>query len=102
MLRLRERTREYDGAKGANTAPGVQLTFLVPDGDLVVKCHEQLMQLGIPILEAPTDQPRGHRTVYFADPEGNQLEIWAEIEPFEGEARPLSLDGAKTGGKAAL
>jgi len=25
------------------------------------------------------DQPRGHRTVYFADPEGNQLEIWAEI-----------------------
>jgi len=25
------------------------------------------------------DQPRGHRTVYFHDPEGNLLEIYAEI-----------------------
>ena len=70
MLRLRERTRDYDGAKGANTAPGVQLTFLVPNPLVVEQCYEQLLSLGVPILEPPTDQPRGHRTVYFADPEG--------------------------------
>ena len=33
------------------------------------------IQKGVTILEPPTDQPRGHRTVYFADPEGNQLEL---------------------------
>ena len=89
MLRLRERTRGYDGQKGVNTAPGVQLTFLVPDRDAVLRCYAQLLQLKIPILEPPTDQPRGHCTVYFADPEGNQLEIWAEIPAFEGEPRPV-------------
>ena len=26
-----------------------------------------------------SDQPRGHRTVYFSDPEGNVLEVYAEI-----------------------
>ena len=90
MLRLRERTRGYDGKKRVNSAPGVQLTFLVPDRDTVLRCYKQLLQLEIPILERPTDQPRGHCTVYFADPEGNQLEIWAEISPFEGKPRPIS------------
>jgi predicted enzyme related to lactoylglutathione lyase len=33
----------------------------------------------VTILEPPTDQPRGHRTVYFADPEGNVLEVYAKI-----------------------
>jgi catechol 2,3-dioxygenase-like lactoylglutathione lyase family enzyme len=42
-------------------------------------CYEQLAAKGVPILDPPTDQPRGHRTVYFADPEGNILEISAEI-----------------------
>lgn len=94
MLRLRERTRGYDGQKGANTEPGVQLTFLVPDRDAVLRCYHQLLQLEIPILEPPTDQPRGHCTVYFADPEGNQLEIWSEITPFDGEPRPVSTAAA--------
>ena len=43
MLRLRERTRGYDGAKGANTAPGVQLTFLVPNPMIVEQCYQQLL-----------------------------------------------------------
>ena len=94
MLRLRERTRGYDGQKGVNMAPGVQLTFLVPNRDMVLRCYKQLLQLKIPILEPPTDQPRGHCTVYFADPEGNQLEIWAEIPPFEGEPLPVSTAAA--------
>ena len=64
MLRLRERTRSYDGEKGAanSTAPGVQLTFLVSSPLLVEQCYRQLLVLGVKILEPPTDQPRGHRT----------------------------------------
>jgi hypothetical protein len=47
-------TREYDGAKGANTAPGVQLTFLVPEPEMVSECYKQLLELGVQIMEAPT------------------------------------------------
>ncbi|MDP6699483.1 MAG: VOC family protein [Candidatus Latescibacteria bacterium] len=77
-LSLRLRTRGYDGQGTRSELPGVQLAFLVAP-DEVVPCYEQLVAKGIEILEPPTDQPRGHRTVYFADPEGNMLEIYAEI-----------------------
>jgi len=33
----------------------------------------------VTIPEPPTEQPRGHRTVYFADSEGNVLEVYAKI-----------------------
>jgi len=29
--------------------------------------------------ETPQDQPWGHRTLFFRDPDGNVLEIYAEI-----------------------
>jgi catechol 2,3-dioxygenase-like lactoylglutathione lyase family enzyme len=32
-------------------------------------------------LAGPTDQPFGHRTLFVRDPDGNVLEIYAEIEP---------------------
>lgn len=78
LLGLRQRTRHYDGAGTRPTLPGVQLAFLV-EPDQVDECYEQLVAKGITILDPPADQPRGHRTVYFADPEGNQLEVYAEI-----------------------
>jgi catechol 2,3-dioxygenase-like lactoylglutathione lyase family enzyme len=56
----------------------VQLAFLVSPAE-VDQCYEQLVAKGVKILDPPADQPRGHRTVYFADPEGNILEIYAEI-----------------------
>ena len=77
-LSLRQRTRGYDGQGTRSELPGVQLAFLVAP-DEVVSCYEQLVAKSVEILEPPTDQPRGHRTVYFADPEGNMLEIYAEI-----------------------
>ena len=78
LFSLRQRTREYDGSGIRAELPGVQVAFLVspPEVDL---CYAQLVDKGVEILEPPTDQPRGHRTVYFADPEGNMLEIYAEI-----------------------
>ena len=77
-LSLRQRTRGYDGQGTRSELPGVQLAFLVAP-DEVARCYEQLVAKSVEILEPPTDQPRGHRTVYFADPEGNMLEIYAEI-----------------------
>ena len=78
LLGLRLRERDYDGRGGGSESPGVQLAFLV-SADEVEVCHRQLVDRGIEILEPTTDQPRGHRTVYFSDPEGNVLEVYAEI-----------------------
>lgn len=78
LLSLRKRTRDYDGQGIRPELPGMQLAFLVSPAE-VDQCYAQLLKKGVTILDPPTDQPRGHRTVYFADPEGNQLEIYAEI-----------------------
>ena len=78
LLSLRQRTRPYDGSGIRPDLPGVQLAFLVAP-DEVYPCYEQLVAKGVEILDPPADQPRGHRTVYFADPEGNMLEVYAEI-----------------------
>jgi lactoylglutathione lyase len=78
LLALRKRTRGYDGSGLRPELPGVQIAFLVSPEEVDL-CYKQLLEKGVEILEPPTDQPRGHRTVYFADPEGNMLEIYAEI-----------------------
>ena len=78
-LGLRRRTRHYDGRGAGPDSPGVQIAFPVSQADQVDRCHEQLVRKGVTILDPPTDQTWGHRTVYFSDPEGNVLEIYAEI-----------------------
>jgi catechol 2,3-dioxygenase-like lactoylglutathione lyase family enzyme len=81
LLGLRQRTRNYDGVGVRAELPGVQIAFLVSPPE-VDQCYAELVAKGITILDPPADQPRGHRTVYFADPEGNMLEVYAEIPPF--------------------
>ncbi|MFN8488028.1 MAG: VOC family protein [Caldilineaceae bacterium] len=78
LLGLRLRTRDYDGRGVRPEAPGVQLAFRVSPPE-VDQCYAQLVAKGVTIVDPPTDQPRGHRTVYFTDPEGNILEVYAEI-----------------------
>ena len=78
LFSLRQRTRPYDGQGTRSDLPGLQVAFLVPPAE-VDRCHALLVERGVKILDPPADQPRGHRTVYFADPEGNMLEIYAEI-----------------------
>ncbi len=56
----------------------LQLAFKV-DRDDVDACAAELEQQGIAIMLPPTDQPFGHRTLFFRDPDGNLLEIYAEI-----------------------
>jgi catechol 2,3-dioxygenase-like lactoylglutathione lyase family enzyme len=68
-------------AKDAPTPAGsasLQLAFKVPPGDVDL-CAEELMQKGIDPVSPPTDRPFGHRTLFFRDPDGNLLEMYAEI-----------------------
>jgi catechol 2,3-dioxygenase-like lactoylglutathione lyase family enzyme len=68
-------------AKDAPTPTGsasLQLAFKVSVSEVDL-CAEELVRQGITLLSPPTDQPFGHRTLFFRDPDGNLLEIYAEI-----------------------
>ncbi|MEM8750678.1 MAG: VOC family protein [Pseudomonadota bacterium] len=56
----------------------LQLAFRIAV-PLVDQCADELARHGITILSPPTDRPFGHRTLFFRDPDGNVLEIFAEI-----------------------
>lgn len=67
-------------AEDAPTPKGsaaLQLAFkvAVPDVD---RCAEELLQQGVSLLSPPTNQPFGHRTLFFRDPDGNVLEVFAD------------------------
>jgi len=93
---LREFTGWYEYRIGGNTlalarpsrtaadAPvpkgtaALQLAFKVslPEVDT---CADELVRRGVDLLSPPTNQPFGHRTVFFRDPDGNLLEFYADI-----------------------
>jgi len=56
----------------------VQLAFKVDRQD-VDRWYEHLRKATVEIVEAPADQDFGHRTLFARDPEGNVIEIFAEI-----------------------
>jgi lactoylglutathione lyase len=56
----------------------LQLAFRVAPSE-VVACGNMLEERGVSIISGPTNQPWGHRTLFFRDPDGNVLEIFAEI-----------------------
>jgi catechol 2,3-dioxygenase-like lactoylglutathione lyase family enzyme len=56
----------------------LQLAFRVPPPD-VDECAEELLRQGVALLSPPTDHSFGHRTLFFRDPDGNLLEVYAEI-----------------------
>jgi catechol 2,3-dioxygenase-like lactoylglutathione lyase family enzyme len=47
--------------------------------DMVAKCASALDAKGIRLTRPLTDHPFGHRTIFFRDPDGNVIEIFAEI-----------------------
>jgi catechol 2,3-dioxygenase-like lactoylglutathione lyase family enzyme len=82
LLTLRPRgtdpAGDHDGAAVSGSA-AVQLAFRVPPS-AVDACHAELVAKGVSIVREPTDIPHArHRTLFFRDPEGNLLEIYAEI-----------------------
>ena len=63
----------------------LQLAFRVAPQE-VDACAATLAERGAAIVSPPTDQPFGHRTLFFRDPDGNVLEIYAEIAPLAHQA----------------
>ena len=59
-------------------AASLQLAFRVAPPD-VSRCEAELRAAGIAITSPATDQPWAHRTLFFRDPDGNVLEIYADI-----------------------
>lgn len=78
LLALRGRAR-HDGSPTGTGGASVQLAFRVPPGD-VEAAAAQLAAHGVQLLEPVRDQPFGHRTLFFADPEHNVIEIYAELD----------------------
>jgi len=66
-----------DAPVPAGTA-AVQLAFKVPVAS-VDECAKELEQKNVEIVSPPTNRDFGHRTLFFRDPDGNLLEVYAEI-----------------------
>jgi catechol 2,3-dioxygenase-like lactoylglutathione lyase family enzyme len=56
----------------------LQLAFRVSP-QAVADCAAELAAKGVALVSPLTDHPWGHRTIFFRDPDGNVLEIFAEI-----------------------
>ena len=67
----------HDGEAVPESA-AVHLAFCV-SRDEVDACHAELIEKGVEVIDPPTDQGFGHRTLFFRDPEANIVEIFAEI-----------------------
>jgi catechol 2,3-dioxygenase-like lactoylglutathione lyase family enzyme len=77
-LRPRGPSLTSDDGPAVPGSAAVQLAFRVPP-PAVDACHAELVAKGVPIIREPTDLPDWrHRTLFFRDPEGNVLEIYAE------------------------
>ncbi|MGQ0814034.1 MAG: VOC family protein [Gemmatimonadota bacterium] len=95
LLALRPRGRPYDGPLSAQIA-GVQLAFRVAP-DQVEPCYGDLAAKGVEMLEALEDRSSGHRTIFFRDPEGNVLEIYAELAAPDFSRTPDAVMSATAG-----
>jgi catechol 2,3-dioxygenase-like lactoylglutathione lyase family enzyme len=62
----------------AHGALSLQLAFRVTP-QAVAECAAALEAKGVRLISPLTDHPFGHRTIFFRDPDGNVLEIFAEI-----------------------
>ena len=78
LLALTERGLVFDDPPPPAGALSLQLAFRVTRQE-VDACADALRARGVDIAKAPADQPWGHRTLFFRDPDGNVLEIYAEI-----------------------
>jgi lactoylglutathione lyase len=78
ILALTSRGLMFDDTPPEAGALSLQLAFRVAPSE-VQACAKELRDCGVAIISGPTDQPWGHRTLFFRDPDGNVLEIYAEL-----------------------
>lgn len=78
-LALARPSRTATDAPIPSGSASLQLAFRVSAAE-VDACADELLRQGVALLSPPTNQqPFGHRTLFFRDPDGNLLEIYAEI-----------------------
>ncbi len=68
----------FGAAPPAAGGLSLQLAFRVAP-PVVAQCAAALEAKGVGLIAPLTDQPFGHRTIFFRDPDGNVLEIYAEL-----------------------
>jgi catechol 2,3-dioxygenase-like lactoylglutathione lyase family enzyme len=56
----------------------LQLAFKVSPPE-VDQCADELAKKDVELVSPPTNRDFGHRTLFFRDPDGNLLEVYAEI-----------------------
>lgn len=78
MLRPRGRWLGWDDGALPERSACVQLAFRV-DHPAVDRWHDHLRRAGVEVIEGPRDQDFGHRTLFVRDPDGNVVEVFAEI-----------------------
>ena len=78
LLALTERGFVFDDAATPQGALSLQLAFRVTRAE-VDACAEAFRKAEIRIVGEPTDQPWGHRTLFVRDPDGNVVEIYADL-----------------------
>ncbi len=77
-LVLANRGLTVDDAPIPNGTAALQLAFRVSPEEVDL-CALELEKHSATIVSAPTDHDFGHRTLFFRDPDGNLLEIFANI-----------------------
>ena len=78
-LRPRGPWLAWDDGPAVGGSASVQLAFRVPP-PAIDDWHAELIAQGVPILSPPKDLAGWrHRTLFFRDPEGNIVELYAEI-----------------------
>lgn len=78
LLTLTEHGLVFNDAQTPKGALSLQLAFRVTRAE-VDACAEALKARGIALVDEPKDQPWGHRTLFFRDPDGNVIEIYADL-----------------------
>ena len=77
-LALAQPSRTAADAPTPAGSASLQLAFKVSASEVDL-CAEELVGRGVALLSPPTNQSFGHRTLFFRDPDGNLLEVYAEI-----------------------
>lgn len=77
-LALTPHGMRFDDEPPPPGALSVQLAFRVAP-QLVAACAEELAASGVELIAPLTDHDFGHRTIFLRDPDGNVIEIYAEL-----------------------
>jgi catechol 2,3-dioxygenase-like lactoylglutathione lyase family enzyme len=77
-LALATPSRTAADAPTPSGSASLQLAFKVSAPE-VDQCADELVRQGVTLFSPPADQAFGHRTLFFRDPDGNLLEVFADI-----------------------